>query len=115
MLARTHLLMAPASAAFALALPLSPQQLHDAPSQADARSEADIVVTATRLRATKVDYRFRGAAIVYCGARDRHQDASSVATICDMLAACALGGARKPEALSDCVEDRLAARTRRRE
>lgn len=73
----------------------------------------DIVVTGARLRATKVDYRQRGARISYCGPRNDRQDAKAVATICELLEACALGGARSPGKLSNCVEAKIAARGQR--
>lgn len=74
----------------------------------------EIVVTGARLRATKVDYRQRGARILYCGPRDARQDADAVTAICGFLESCALGGARSPSALSDCVENKITARDQRR-
>lgn len=77
---------------------------------AGGRDGDEIVVTGVRLRATKVDYRLRGARIVYCGPRDNQQDARSVVSICDFLERCAYRGARSRSALSDCVEAKIAAR-----
>lgn len=74
----------------------------------------EIVVTGARLRATKVDYRRRGAHILYCGPRDARQDSGAVTAICGFPESCALDGARSPSALSDCVEAKITARDRRR-
>lgn len=86
-----------------------------APSHPVRQAGEDIVVTGARLRATKIDYRQRGPRITYCGPRDERQDARSVAIICDFLETCALGGARAPGPLADCVEAKIAARSRRRD
>lgn len=95
--AETLLIMAMASAG----LPSPPSALQE---------QSEIIVTGARPLATKIDYRLRGAALVYCGARDRQQNASAVATICTILDTCVRGGARSKQTLSAYVEDKRARR-----
>lgn len=84
------------------------------PPQESEQASAEILVTGTRLRATKVDYRLRGATLRYCGPRDTQQNAAAVSTICDFVEACVLRGRRSHADLTRCVEDKIAAREARR-
>ncbi|UYY78466.1 hypothetical protein [Sphingomonas sp. R1] len=85
-----------------------------APLQASEQASAEILVTGVRLRATKVDYRLRGAALRYCGPRDPQQNPAAVSTICAFVEACALQGRRSHADMTRCVEGKIAAREARR-
>lgn len=94
----------------------SPMPQHQAPAvarQAGGQESDEIVVTGPRLRATKIDYRRKGATVTHCGARDGQQNPALVSAICSFMEACVVQGQRTPPALSDCVEARIAARERR--
>jgi len=71
----------------------------------------EILVVASRLLDTKVDYKLKRNKVIYCGPRDREQNINSVYEICRHIEDCVFDGEIAKAQLYKCVSLKISRKS----